>query len=131
MINKAILIGNLGSDPDLKQTQGGKTVCRFNVATSESYTDRNGNRVENTDWHRVSVWDKAAEACARYLHKGSKVYVEGSIKNDNYTDGNGVEHKGYSIRAQHVQFLDRKEDNGGRQQAQSYAQPSEMDDAPF
>ena len=77
MLNKAMVIGRLGRDPEIRHTQSGKACASLNVATDESYTDRNGNRQGKTEWHRVVVWDKAAENCGKYLSRGSLVYVEG------------------------------------------------------
>lgn len=80
MLNKVTLIGNLGKDPESKQLQGGDTVCNFSIATTEKYTDKAGNKVEQTEWHNIVAWRKLAEIAAKYLKKGSKVYVEGKIK---------------------------------------------------
>ena len=80
MLNKVTLIGNLGKDPESKQLQGGDTVCNFSIATTEKYMDKAGNKVEQTEWHNIVAWRKLAEIAAKYLKKGSKVYVEGKIK---------------------------------------------------
>lgn len=80
MLNKVMIIGRLGRDPELRYTQSGSPVASLNVATDESYTDRDGNKVERTEWHRVSVFQRQAETCANYLSKGSLVYVEGSLR---------------------------------------------------
>ena len=79
MLNKVMIIGRLGRDPELRYTQSGAPVCSMTVATDESYQDRDGNKVERTEWHRISVFQRAAENCANYLSKGSLVYVEGSL----------------------------------------------------
>lgn len=112
-INKAIIVGNLGADPDLRHTGTGKAVCNLSIATSEQWTDRDGNRQESTQWHKVNVWDRAAEACDRYLSKGSQVYVEGSIQYRTYTDRDGVERKVTEIRAARVLFLSGGSGGGG------------------
>lgn len=80
MLNKVTLIGNLGKDPDSKTLPNGEMLCSFSIATSEKYTDKQGNKVETTEWHNVVVWRKLAEIAAKYLKKGSKVYIEGKLK---------------------------------------------------
>ena len=84
MVNKVILVGNLGRDPELKHLPSGQAICQFSIATSESYTDRAGQKQEKTEWHRIVVWEKLAEVCARFLGKGSKVYVEGKLQTREY-----------------------------------------------
>ncbi len=108
MLNKAMIIGRLGQDPELKYTQSGVPLCNLNIATSESYQDRDGNKVDRTEWHRVSVFQRAAENCATYLRKGSLVYVEGSINTRKWQDQQGQDRYTTEIRAQRVQFLDRR-----------------------
>jgi len=109
-VNKAILIGNLGRDPEVRYLPSGQAKATFTVATSESYTDRQGAKQDRTDWHNIVVWGKQAELCGQYLKKGRQVYIEGRISNRSYEakDGSG---KRYitEIVAQRVQFL------GGRQ----------------
>lgn len=114
-INKAILIGNLGSDPEHKHTPGGASVCNFSIATNESWTDKAGKKQERTEWHRIVVWGRSADACARYLSKGRPVYVEGRIQTRKWDDKNGVTRYITEIVAVHVQFLgsgggDRRDD---------------------
>ncbi len=108
MLNRAMIIGRLGQDPELKYTQSGVPLCNLNIATSESYQDRDGNKVDRTEWHRVSVFQRAAENCATYLRKGSLVYVEGSINTRKWQDQQGQDRYTTEIRAQRVQFLDRR-----------------------
>src|SRR5262245_52429514 len=79
-VNKVILVGNLGADPDMRYTPSGQGVCELRVATSDSWTDKNGQRQERTEWHRVIVWGKRAEVCSKYLAKGRQVYVEGRLQ---------------------------------------------------
>jgi len=79
-VNKVILLGNLGRDPELRYTQGGQAVANFTLATSENWNDKNGERVERTEWHRVVVWGRVAELCSQYLSKGRSVYLEGRIQ---------------------------------------------------
>lgn len=85
-LNKVMLIGRLGKDPELRYTPSGSPVATFNLATDESYKDKDGKKVENTDWHRVVVWNKLAEICGQYLKKGSLVYIEGKLKTRSYDD---------------------------------------------
>ena len=115
-VNKVILIGNLGADPEVRHTQGGSAVANLSVATNERWTDRDGNPQERTEWHNVTVWGKTAEHCGQYLSKGRSVYVEGRIQSRTYTDRDGNERKATDIVAQQVAFL------GGRDDAQSGGQ---------
>lgn len=112
MLNKVMIIGRLGRDPELRYTQSGSPVATLNVATDESYTDRDGNKVERTEWHRVSVFQRQAENCANYLGKGSLVYVEGSLQTRKWQDQSGQDRYTTEIKAQRVQFLDRKGERG-------------------
>lgn len=107
MLNKVMIIGRLGRDPELRYTQTGTPVCSLNVATDESYM-REGQKVERTEWHRVSVFDRVAENCANYLAKGSLVYVEGSLQTRKWQDPQGQDRYSTDIRAQRVQFLDKR-----------------------
>lgn len=114
MLNKVMLIGRLGRDPELRYTQSGSPIASLSVATDESYVDRDGNKVERTEWHRVSVFQpRQAENCANYLSKGSLVYVEGSLQTRKWQDQNGQDRYTTEIRAQRVQFLDRRSDRSG------------------
>jgi single-strand DNA-binding protein len=104
-VNKAILVGHLGADPDMRYTPSGQGVCELRIATSESWNDKNGQRQERTEWHRIVVWGKRAEVCSKYLSKGRQVYVEGRIQTRSFDDKEG--HKRYvtEIIASDVQFL--------------------------
>ena len=108
MLNKVMIIGRLGRDPELRYTQSGSPIASLNVATDESYVDRDGNKVDRTEWHRVSVFQRAAENCANYLSKGSLVYIEGSLQTRKWQDQQGQDRYTTEIKAQRVQFLDRK-----------------------
>lgn len=110
MLNKVMIIGRLGRDPELRYSQTGMPIASLNVATDESYQDKDGNKVERTEWHRVSVFQKAAENCANFLAKGSLVYVEGSLQTRKWQDQQGQDRYTTEIKAQRVQFLDRKGD---------------------
>ncbi len=114
MLNKVMIIGRLGADPELKYTQSGVPMANMRIATDESYTDRDGNKVDQTEWHRVTVFQRQAENCAKFLGKGSLVYVEGSLITRKWQDQQGQDRYSTEIRAQRVQFLDRRGD--GRQQ---------------
>ena len=89
MVNKVILIGNLGKDPEVRFTQSGSAVANFSIATSEQWNDRDGKRQERTEWHNIVVWGKQGELCGQYLAKGRQVYVEGSIRTRSYDDKDG------------------------------------------
>jgi single-strand DNA-binding protein len=104
-VNKAILIGNLGRDPELRYTQSGQAVANFTLATSESWTDKNGERSERTEWHRIVVWGKPAEACAKYLSKGRQAYVEGRIQTREWEDKEGQKRYTTEVNAQNVTFI--------------------------
>jgi single-strand DNA-binding protein len=104
-VNKVILIGNLGKDPEVRYTANGKAVARFPVATSEMWMDADGNRQERTEWHNIIVWGKQGESCAQYLAKGRQVFVEGSIRSRSFDDKNGNKRYVTEIVAQRVRFL--------------------------
>ncbi|MFC5191443.1 single-stranded DNA-binding protein [Algoriphagus aquatilis] len=97
-VNKVILLGNLGADPEVKYLEGDKVVANLSLATTEAYNDRNGNRVEQTEWHDLELWDQQAKIAEKYLKKGSQIYVEGKIKSDKWTDEQGQNRKKTKIR---------------------------------
>ncbi|MBF6559599.1 MAG: single-stranded DNA-binding protein [Candidatus Binataceae bacterium] len=105
-VNKVILVGNLGRDPELRYLPSGQTVAKFTLATSDSFNDRAGARQERTEWHNIVVWGKQAELCGQYLKKGRQAYIEGRISNQQYEakDGSGKRYR-TEIIAQRVQFL--------------------------
>ena len=107
-LNKVILIGNLGRDPELRRTSSGAAVCTLNLATNASYTDRDGNRVDTTEWHRVVVWGRMAETCDAYLKAGRRVYVEGSLQTRTWEDGEGRSRTTTEVKARRVDFLDAR-----------------------
>lgn len=111
-INKVILVGNLGNDPDTKYTQGGMAVTRVSLATTSVRKDREGNAIERTEWHRVVFFGKLGEIAGEYLRKGSQVYVEGSIKYDKFTGQDGVEKYTTDIIADVMQMLGGRGDGG-------------------
>ena len=113
-VNKVILVGNLGNDPELRSTPSGASVCEFRVATNESWTDRNGQRQDRTEWHRVVVWGKRAEICSKYLSKGRQVYLEGRLRTRSWEDKDGNKRYTTEIIANDVQFLGGGGQGGGR-----------------
>jgi len=104
-VNKVILVGHLGADPDMRYTPSGQGVCELRLATSESWNDKNGQRQERTEWHRIVVWGKRAEVCSKYLAKGRQVFVEGRIQTRTYDDKDGNKRYITEIIANDVQFL--------------------------
>ena len=118
-VNKAIIIGNLGKDPEVRYTQSGRAMARFSVATTETWMDRDNSRQERTDWHNIVVWGKQAETCGQYLSKGRQVYIEGSIRPRSYEDKEGNTRYTTDIEAQRVQFLGGR-DGGGARSGQSF-----------
>lgn len=112
-VNKAILVGNLGRDPELRQTPNGQSVVNFTLATSENWTDKSGERQERTEWHRIVVWGRTAEMCNQYLSKGRTVYVEGRIQTREWEDKDGNKRYTTEINAQTVQFIGPRNDGGG------------------
>ena len=112
-INKVILIGRLGKDPEVRFTAGGQAVANFSIATTDRWKNKqNGNLEERTEWHNIVVWGKTAELCKEYLSKGRQVYIEGRLQTRAWTDKEG--HKRYTteVVAQTVQFLDSRQDRG-------------------
>ncbi|MFC5527072.1 single-stranded DNA-binding protein [Rhodanobacter ginsengisoli] len=113
-INKVIIVGNLGADPEMRHTGGGTAVTTLNVATSESWTDKqSGEKVEKTEWHRVKLFGRLAEIAGEYLKKGRQVYIEGSLRTDKYTDKQGIERYSTDIIASEMQMLGGNEGGGG------------------
>ena len=110
-VNKVILVGRLGQDPELRYTPSSIAVCNFSVATNESWTDKQGQKQERTEWHRVVVWSKLAELCNQYLAKGRQVYIEGRMQTRQWQDQSGQTRYTTEVQAQTVQFL------GGQAQA--------------
>ena len=124
-VNKVILVGNLGKDPEVRFTNSGSAVARLSVATSEVWNDRDGNRQERTEWHNVVVWGKQGESCGQYLAKGRQVYVEGSIRTRSYDDKSGNKRYVTEVVAQRVQFLG----GGGGTRLAQQAESAPADDA--
>ena len=104
-VNKVIILGRLGQDPELKYTPGGMAVCNFTVATSESWADKAGQKQERTEWHRIVVWGKLAELCNQYLAKGRQAFLEGSLQTRSWDDKSGQKRYTTEIVAKTVQFI--------------------------
>ena len=112
-VNKVILVGNLGNDPETKYTQGGMAVTKVSLATTSVRKDKEGNTQERTDWHRVTFFGKLGEIAGEYLRKGSQVYVEGSIRYDKYTGQDGVERYSTDIIGDDMQMMGSRGEGGG------------------
>lgn len=113
-INKVILVGRLGRDPELKYTASGTPFCRFSMATDDSWVDKgSGEKTEKTEWHNIVVWDKLAEICNNYLTKGKMVYIEGSLQTREWDDKEGVKRKTTEIRARDMMMLGGPGGGGG------------------
>lgn len=104
-VNKVILVGRLGQDPEIKYTTGGQAVAKFSIATSETWNDKTGQKQERTEWHRITVWGKLGELCGKYLAKGRQVYLEGRLQTRSYEDQQGQKKYSTEIVANTVQFL--------------------------
>lgn len=139
-INKVILVGHLGADPEVKYTAGGTSICTLSVATSESWKDKqSGEQQERTEWHKVKMFGKLGEIAGQYLKKGGQVYIEGAIRTDKYTDKEGVTRYSTEIVASDMQMLGSNPERGSNP-AQSRSDPpkstggsvaGEDDDIPF
>lgn len=123
-VNKVILIGNLGADPEIRNLPSGTSVANFNIATSESYTNKSGERVTQTEWHRIECWEGLARVAEQYLKKGNSVYIEGKLRTEEWQDKEGNTRYTTKIRAQNMTMLGgRNEGNGNNtteQAASSY-----------
>ncbi len=112
-VNKVIIVGNVGRDPEVRQTKSGEHVCTFSVATSERWKDKSGEPQEKTEWHRVVAWARLAEICGEYLRKGKQVYVEGRLQTREWEDKEGNKRYTTEIVANTMQMLGRRGDDGG------------------
>jgi single-strand DNA-binding protein len=127
-VNKAILIGRLGKDPELRYTPGGRAVASFPLATSERWTDQEGQKKESTTWHNIVAWGRQAEVLKEYLHKGKEVYIEGRIDNRSYEDKEGNKRWVSEVVVQQFQFVGSRADSQGAPQDQpSEAEASQVD----
>ena len=135
-VNRVIIVGNLGQDPDIRYTTSGDAVANFSVATSESWKDKNtGDKQEKTEWHRIVMFRKLAEIAGEFLKKGSKVYIEGKLQTRKWQDDHGNDRYVTEIVANQMQMLDSRERPAQQQQQQPPAQPAADqnfdDDIPF
>ncbi len=140
-VNKVILIGNLGKDPETRSFEGGNMTTRFTLATNEVYRDKNGNRAESTEWHNIAMWGKLAEIAGKLLHKGSQIYVEGKLRNRSWEDKEGNKRYITEVVADNFTLLDKKPATGGADADYSTslaqgasgesAEPGIDDDLPF
>lgn len=122
-VNKVILMGNVGQDPESRAMPNGDMVCTVSIATSEVWTDKqSGEKKEQTEWHRVTFWRKAAEIIAKYVQKGSKLYVEGKLQTRKWTDNNGVERWTTEVIAEDFQLMGGNQQQGGQTQGQPQQQ---------
>jgi single-strand DNA-binding protein len=137
-VNKVILVGRLGKDPEMRSTPSGTSIAKFTMATDDRFTDKNGEKQERTEWHNITAWGKLAEICGQYLRKGKLVYIEGSIRTDSWDDKEtGQKRYRTEIIANQMQMLDRKGDEGGgsyagaKKSGGAATQVEEEDDVPF
>ncbi len=142
-VNKVILLGNLGADPEIRHLESGSMVANISIATSEYYNNKNGERVEQTEWHKVELWDKLAELCEKYLAKGRTVYIEGKLRTNTYQDKDGITRYDKKIRATNLTFVGSAPDSDSGSASNSdnktstsppmvnSGNDSEVDDLPF
>jgi len=134
-VNKVILVGNLGRDPELRYTQSGTALATFTLATNESFNTKDGQREERTEWHRIVAWGKTGELCSQYLSKGRPVYIEGRLQTREWENKEGQKQRTTEIVAQTVQFLGSPRDGGGSGRSSGGAgeepPPRGDDDIPF
>jgi single-strand DNA-binding protein len=128
-VNKVILLGNLGADPEVRTLESGAKVARLRVATAETYKDKNGEKITQTEWHTVNVWKGLADVAEKYLKKGSQVYLEGKIKSRTWKDKDGVDKYSTEILCDNFTMIGSKAGGDGNSQAASGYQPK-TDDAP-
>jgi len=137
MVNKAILIGRLGKDPEVRYTPDGAMVTNFNLATDEQWKDKNGEKVQKTEWHRIVTFGKLAEICGNYLVKGKLIFVEGRIQTRSWEDKEGVKRYTTEIVANNMQMLDSKGQNKADESSADSTSTNvagsstPMDDVPF
>lgn len=139
-LNKVLLMGNLGRDPELRYTTGGTAVANFSIATNESWKDKNGQQQEKTEWHRIVVWGKLAELCGQYLKKGRQAFIEGRLQTREWTDKKGEKQYSTEIVANNVTFIGPKPEGAGApaasatehqpQQPSNYGPPPSDDPPP-
>ena len=126
-VNKAILIGRLGRDPEVRYTPNGEAVANFSIATDEQWKDKNGERQTRTEWHNITIYRKLGEIAGQYLRKGSLVYIEGRIQSRKYTGKDGVERTAYEIIGNEMKMLGSKSENASGQESQNQAPPRKQE----
>jgi single-strand DNA-binding protein len=129
-VNKVILVGNLGSDPEIRYTKDGGAVASFNIATSESWKDKDGNKQEKTEWHKIVAFRKLAEICGEYLNKGKQVYIEGKLQTRQWDDKDGNKRYTTEIVANQMQMLGRAGEKSDFSAPKSSPPPSANESAP-
>lgn len=129
-VNKVILIGRLGKDPELKSTPSGAQVCKFSVATDETWKDKSGQQQKKTEWHNIVAWNKLAEICGQYLTKGKQVYVEGKLETKDWESKSGEKHYSTQVVARDIKFLGSRENGNGHadDSQHQYSDPSASSD---
>ncbi len=138
-VNRVMLLGNLGKDPEMRFTPSGSAVCNFTIATNESWTDKNGQKQDRTEWHRIVVWGKLGELCGEYLKKGRQCFVEGKLQTREWTDKENKKNYTTEIVAQNVQFIGGqgagagggnapRSDGAPRKGPEEFSTPPQMDD---
>ncbi len=141
-VNKVILIGNVGKDPEIRHLENGTPVCTLPLATSESYTNKMGEKVSNTDWHNIVLWRGLADIASKYVKKGSQIFIEGRIKTRSYDDKDGIKRYVTEIVADNMQMLGRKAEENGQSSGLAHEDkvpdtieetkvPGAADDLPF
>jgi len=128
-VNKVILIGNLGQDPELRYTSSGSAVATFSLATNESWKDHDGNTQERTQWHNIVAWKKTAEICGEYLKKGARIYIEGRLQYRNYDDKNGIKRYVTEIILDQLLMLDSRNTGGGGSSNNEAVPPPPVEDS--
>lgn len=130
-VNKVILVGRLGADPEVRYTAGGSAVAKFNLATSETWKDKDGNRQERTEWHRVVAFGKLGEICGEYLLKGKQVYVEGKLQTRSWEDGDGNKRYSTEVNINNMVMLGDGGGKGVQDTAEEAAGSGLEEDVPF
>jgi single-strand DNA-binding protein len=133
-VNKAIVLGRLGRDPELRYTPSGTAVANFSMATSDNWTDKDGVRQERTEWHRIVAWDRRAEICGEYLKKGGQVYIEGKLQTRQWEDRDGNKRQTTEIVAQFIQLLGSPQNTNNRETSNREEPPTQQipnEDIPF
>ena len=132
-VNKVILLGNIGKEPEVRYLENGSVVCNFTIATTETYKNKAGERVDNTEWHEIEMWEGLAKIAEKHLHKGDSIYLEGKIKTDLWQDNEGKNRKTVKIRVNHMTMLPKtgKSNNQSQQSSNNGTSVADGDDLPF